>query len=346
MENIVHTFRLSIDWELISLISQIDRFDASWTSIEKREGQSLKQLKSIATVRSVGASTRIEGSKMSNEEVEVLLKEIDITKIEDRDSQEVVGYFETLDLISELYNDLKINENGLKNLHNILLKYSKKDEWHKGDYKQHSNSVEAKLPDGTRQIIFRTTEAGYPTQDAMRFLIDWYKNDIETHPLVKCALFAYDFVSIHPFQDGNGRLSRLISTLLLLKNGYKWIQYVSFEHEIESRKNEYYRVLRNCQAQRPNENATEWVNFFFNALINIQEQLMKKLEFKGVEAKLSPREKSILTFIGNNAGCKSGEIAKKLGIPSPTVKRILPGLIERNLIDRHGTGPGTNYSLK
>ncbi len=346
MENIVHTFRLNIDWELISLISQIDRFDASWTSIEKREGQSLKQLKSIATVRSVGASTRIEGSKMSNEEVEVLLKEIDITKIEDRDSQEVVGYFDTLDLISELYDDIKINESGLKNLHNILLKYSDKDEWHKGDYKQHSNSVEAILPDGTRQIIFRTTEAGFPTQDAMRLLIDWYKKDNKTHPLVKCALFAYDFVSIHPFQDGNGRLSRLISTLLLLKNGYNWIQYVSFEHEIESRKNEYYRVLRNCQAQRPNENATEWVNFFFNALINIQEQLMKKLEFKGVETQLSPREKSILTFIGNNAGCKSGEIAKKLGIPSPTVKRILPELIERNLIDRHGIGPGTNYSLK
>ncbi len=346
MENIVHTFKINIDWRLIGLISQIDRFDASWTSIEKKEGQTLKQLKSIATVRSVGASTRIEGSKMSNEEVEVLLKEIDITKIEDRDSQEVVGYFETLDLISELYNDIKINESGLKNLNNILLKYSKKDEWHKGDYKQHSNAVEAKLPDGTRQIIFKTTEAGFPTQDAMRLLIDWYKNDNETHPLVKCALFVYDFVSIHPFQDGNGRLSRLISTLLLLKNGYKWIQYVSFEHEIESRKKEYYRVLRNCQAQRPNENATEWVDFFFDALRNIQEQLMRKLEFKGVETKLSPREKSILTFIGNNAGCKSGEVSKKLGIPSPTVKRILPELIEKNLIERHGTGPGTNYSLK
>jgi len=346
MENTVHTFKINIDWELISLISQIDRFDASWTSIEKKEGQTLKQLKSIATIRSVGASTRIEGSKMSNEEVEVLLREIDITKIADRDSQEVVGYFETLDLISELYDDITINESGLKNLHNILLKYSKKDEWHKGDYKQHSNAVEAKLPDGSRQIIFRTTEAGIPTQDAMRLLIDWYKNDNETHPLVKCALFAYDFVSIHPFQDGNGRLSRLISTLLLLKNGYKWIQYVSFEHEIESRKKEYYRVLRNCQVLRPNENATEWVRFFFDALRNIQEQLIKKLEFKGVESKLSPREKSILTFIGNNAGCKSGDMAKKLGIPSPTVKRILPELIKKNLIERHGTGPGTNYSLK
>jgi Fic family protein len=153
-------------------------------------------------------------------------------------------------------------------------------------------------------------------------------------------------VSIHPFQDGNGRLSRLISTLLLLKHGYKWIQYVSFEHEIESRKTEYYRALRNCQAKRPNEDATEWIAFFFSALVNIQEQLMKKLETKGVKTKLSPREKSILIFIENHAGCKSGEISKKLGIPSPTVKRILPELIALNLIEKYGNGPGTNYSVK
>mgnify|MGYP006304315863 CR=1 FL=1 len=106
--------------------------------------------------------------------MKVLLKDINISKIVDRDSQEVVGYFETLDLISESFGDISITENSLKNLHNILLKYCKKDEWHKGDYKQHSNAVEAKLPDGTRQIIFQTTEAGFPTQDAMRMLIDWY----------------------------------------------------------------------------------------------------------------------------------------------------------------------------
>ena len=172
MESKVYAFTLKINWELIRQISQIDRFDASWTSIEKKEKQSLKQLKTIATVRSVGASTRIEGSKMSDEEVKVLLSNIDITKIADRDSQEVVGYFETLDMISESYEDIPISESSIKNLHNILLKYSKKDEWHKGDYKQHSNAVEAKLADGTRQIIFQTTEPGFPTQDAMRALID------------------------------------------------------------------------------------------------------------------------------------------------------------------------------
>lgn len=346
MENKVYIFKIDINWDLIGLISKIDRFDASWSSIEKREGQSLKQLKSISTVRSVGASTRIEGSKMSDAEVDVLLKNIDITKLEDRDSQEVVGYFDTLDIITKSYQDINITESSIKNLHNILLKHSKKDSWHKGDYKQHSNAVEANYPDGTKRIIFETTEAGFPTEDAMRSLFKWYKTDKETHPLVKCASFCYEFVSIHPFQDGNGRLSRLIASLLLLKNGYKWIQYVSFEHEIESKKEEYYRVLRNCQSQRPNENITEWISFFFNSLLNIQNQLLQKLESSGLQSQLSPKEKSILTFIGNHSGCKSGDIAKKLDIPNPTVKRILSNLIERNLIEKHGNGPGTNYSLK
>ncbi len=346
MKNRTHTFNIDINWSLIGLISKIDRFDASWSSIEIREGQSLKQLKSIATIRSVGASTRIEGSGMSNEEVEILLRNIDITKLEDRDSQEVVGYFETLDIISESYQDINITESGLKNLHNILLKHSNKDSWHKGEYKQHSNAVEVSYSDGTKRIIFETTEAGFPTEDAIRSLIEWYKSDTETHPLVKCALFSYEFVSIHPFQDGNGRLSRLIATLLLLKNGYKWVQYVSFEHEIESRKDEYYRVLRNCQSQRPNENITDWVTFFFSALLNIQSQLIEKLEVTGMKSQLSPKEKSILIFIGNHSGCKSGEISKKLDIPNPTTKRILTELLKKNLIEKHGNGPGTNYSLK
>ena len=307
MENKVFSFKLNIEWELINLISEIDRFDSQWTAVEHREGQSLKQLKTIATIRSVGASNRIEGNRMTNEEIDVLLKNIDITKLTDRDSQEVVGYFDVLDLISESYEDISITESNIKSLHNLLMKYSTKDEWHKGDYKQHNNAVEATFIDGTRQIIFQTTEAGFATEDAIRRLIDWYNSKTEVHALIKCAAFVYEFLSIHPFQDGNGRLSRLLSTLLLLKNGYKWIQYVSFEHEIESRKSEYYQALRACQAQRPNENITNWINFFMKALRNIQEQLMKKLEQSGIETQLSPREKAILKFIQNYSGLKSSE---------------------------------------
>ena len=248
----------------INLISEIDRFDANWTAIERKEGQSLKELKSIATVRSVGASNRIEGNKMSDEEIDVLLKKIDISKLTDRDSQEVVGYFEVLDLISDSFETINISESHIKSLHNSLMKYSAKDEWHKGNYKLHNNAIEASFPDGSKQIVFQTTEVGFATEDAIRQLIEWYNSEKEVHILIKIAAFVYDFLSVHPFQDGNGRLSRLISSLLLLKNGYKWIQYVSFEHEIENRKNEYYQVLRSCQGQRPNENITLWIQFFLN----------------------------------------------------------------------------------
>jgi len=170
----------------------------------------------------------------------------------------------------------------------------------------------------------------------MRNLIEWYNNENSIHPLVKCTVFTYEFLSIHPFQDGNGRLSRLISSLLLLKNGYKWIQYVSFEHEIESRKYEYYRVLRSCQAQRPNENISDWVNFFFDALKNIQGQLMQKLQVHQVDGEqLLPREKLVVSFIENHPGCKTGDISKGLGLSRMMTIRQLKILIEKNIIEKH-----------
>ena len=346
MNNRVYNFKLNIDWKLINLISEIDRFDANWTAFERKEGQSLKELKSIATVRSVGASNRIEGNKMSDEEVDVLLQEMDITKLTDRDSQEVVGYFEVLDLISESYEGISVTENHIKSLHNSLMKYSAKDQWHKGNYKMHSNAVEASFPDGTRQIIFQTTEAGFATEDAIRQLINWYNSETEVHTLVKVASFVYDFLSVHPFQDGNGRISRLISTLLLLKTGYKWIQYVSFEHEIENRKNEYYQVLRSSQAQRPNEDVTDWIMYFLNCLSNIQSQLIVKLQKSGIETQLSFKGKSIYAIIQNRPNIQSGEISEKLAIPAPTVKRILSELLNKGLIEKQGKGRNVSYTIK
>lgn len=345
MSSSVYNFNLAVDWKLIMSISEIDRFDASWTAIERQEGQSLKALKSIATVRSVGASNRIEGNKMSDEEVDVLLQNLDITTLADRDAQEVVGYFEVLDLISVTYDNIELTESHIKNLHNNLLKYSVKDGWHKGNYKQHGNAVEASFPDGTREIIFQTTEAGFATDDAMRHLLEWYHSDNEIHPLIRVASFVYDFLSIHPFQDGNGRLSRLLSTLLLLKNGYKWIQYVSFEHEIESRKNEYYQVLRSCQTQRPHEDITVWIHFFLDCLRAIQSRLMQKLNESGWDTQLAPKEKSIFAIIQNRPNIQSGEIAMKLDIPLPTVKRILSRLVNKNLIVKQGGGRNVSYTI-
>lgn len=339
----IHTLHLDLDMKLMQELSKIDRFDASWYSIEKREGASLKQLKSIATVRSVGASTRIEGSRMTDDEVAVLIEKLSISKLEERDEQEVVGYFEALDTIVGNYESIVISESQIKNLHKILMQHAEKDVWHRGDYKQVSNAVEAILVDGSKEIVFRTTAPGLATQDAMIQLLDWYNSDKETLPLLKAAVYVYEFLSIHPFQDGNGRLSRLLGSLLLLKNGYSWIQYVSFEHEIESRKSEYYRVLMQAQRNRPGENITEWISFFISCLINIQEQLLLKLEESRIEIPISHRDKRIIFFIQNHAGSGSGEISKKLDIALPTVKKALSNLVAKGIIKKEGRGKSTGY---
>lgn len=341
----IHTFSLSVTMKLINDISRVDRFDASWSPIEKREGQTLKQLKAIATVRSVGASTRIEGSKLSDAEVEVLVEKMDISKLEERDQQEVFGYYETLNTIAESYEDIDINENTVKNLHKNLLKYCDKDTWHRGNYKQQSNAVQATHPDGTIQLIFKTTDPGFATENAMKSLIEWYSNDLETLPVVKIALFIYDFLSIHPFQDGNGRLSRLLTTLLLLKHGYTWIQYISFEHEIEHKKGEYYKVLMRTQKNRPGEQVDDWIKFFLDCLINIQVLLMEKLQSKNKIWALEPKEKLILTFIENHPGSQSGEVSERLNMSLSTVKKILSKMVDNKLIVKYSAGAGTNYEI-
>ena len=283
---------------------------------------------------------------MTDDEVKVLIENLKVSKLEERDQQEVAGYFTTLDIISESFTDIDITEGNIKNLHKSLLNFSTKDEWHKGNYKQHTNRVEATHADGLKHTIFKTTEPGFATEDAMEKLVKWYRSDTQTHPLIRSAIFVYDFLSIHPFQDGNGRVSRLLATLLLLKHGYSWIQYISFEHEIENRKSEYYRELMQCQSKRPGEDVTSWVIFFLDCLKNIQDLLIKKLDAQARADHMSQREKMVYAFIGNHPGSKSGEIAERLNIPLPTTKRILADMVANKYLRRQGVGAGTNYSIE
>ena len=346
MAILINQLVLDLDMALLSKISKIDRFDATWETIIKRDGHSLKQLKSIATVQSVGSSTRIEGSNMTNIEVEALIQNIHISTFEERDQQEVAGYYETLDTITEQFSTIEITENQVMGLHSLLLKYGEKDAWHRGKYKQLSNSVEAKFVDGSKQLLFKTSAPGLQTQDNMIGLFDWYHSDQETLPIIKAAVFVYEFLSIHPFQDGNGRLSRLIGSLLLLKYGYTWLQYISFEQEIENQKSAYYKALIDTQRNRPGENITAWVSFFLSCLSNIQTNLMIKLEQSKTNAEsLNLRERKIVFFIENHPGCRSGEIASKLDLALPTIKKNLSELVGREFIYKEGNGRGTVYFL-
>jgi Fic family protein len=342
MRNKVYNFVMNIDWKLINTISLIDRFDSNWTIIEKKETRSLEQLKINTIIKNIGASARIENHRITDEEVNIRLQKYETNRYESRDTNEITDYFEILNVILKSFDDIPIAGNTLINIHHVL-HYKKKDRWF--IYKLR-NSSENTQQDISKQILSRQANSDFYLTEDVNKLVNWYNSNEEIHSLIKIAVFMYDFLSIYPFHDGNKKLSRLMILLLLLKNGYKWIQYVSIDHEIEIHKNEYYGVLRNCQSNSPNENITEWIFFFLNLLINLQGQLMDALKRSGIETRLSPREKAIIAVISNNPGCKSGEISTKLSIPNPTTKRILAYLLENGFIERYGKGRSTNYSVE
>ncbi len=344
-------FSFSETQNLINKISAIDLFKGKWQALEKRENKYLKELKRIATIESIGSSTRIEGAKLTDEEIEKLLNNIKISKFISRDEQEVIGYYRTLDLIIENYDSITLSENYIQQLHGILLKESKKDQRHLGDYKKISNKVIAKYPDGTERIIFNTTKPHLVNKE-MSELIAWANKQFDNqsiHPLLIIATFVYEFLSIHPFQDGNGRLSRLLTTLLLMKSGYEFIQYISFEHIIEEKKKEYYKALLDGQKNRYKEDEIiyEWILFFLKSIENLIERLETKYKkYSQKKSYLNSRQSEILQIIKKDQPLKVSDIVAKLKKYSiNTIKKDLQYLVAESLIEKIGKGRGTMYLL-
>ena len=345
-------FDFKINQHIIKSISIIDSFKGKWNIVEKKENIYLKELRKIATVESIGSSTRIEGAKLTNDEIKNLLDNLKITKLKTRDQQEVVGYYDVLAIIYESYNKIDLTANYIKQLHQRLLKYSTIDERHRGYYKNLSNKVVANYPDGTQKVIFNTTEP-HLVENEMTDLIDWTNQQlklVEIHPLVVIGLFIYEFLSIHPFQDGNGRLSRLLTILLLLKFDYQFIQYVSFENLIEQKKKTYYEALMAGQKNRYSdiERIDSWILFFlqsFETLILRLEEKYNVLKSKG--GYLNERQKKVKEFIEKNQPIKLSDLAKGLpDISINTLKKDLQYLKTEQIIDSIGKNRGTVYIMK
>ena len=343
------TFPFSKTQLLINRISAIDSFKGKWHTLEKRKSKYLKELKRIATIESSGSSTRIEGATLTDDEIERLLQNLRISQFESRDEQEVIGYYQALELILENYNTIDLTENYIRQLHSILLKESSKDKRHRGEYKKITNKVVAKYPDGTEKVIFNTTEP-HLVDKGMSELISWVNKQFSTndiHPLFIIATFIYEFLSIHPFQDGNGRLSRLLTTLLLIKYDYDFVQYVSFEHIIENKKKKYYQALMSGQKNRysDKENIYEWILFFLTSI----EELISKLEIKYEEysskqSYLNSRQNELVQLVQHSQPLKISDIAARMNNYSiNTLKKDIQYLLSEKQIERIGKGRGTIY---
>lgn len=346
------SFDFKTNQQLINLISYIDSFKGKWNIVEQKENNYLKELRKIATIESIGSSTRIEGAQLTNIEIKELLENMKITKLTTRDQQEVAGYYDVLEIIYESYPDIKISKSYVQQLHQRLLKYSVKDDRHRGNFKNLSNKVVANYPDGTQKVIFNTTEP-HLVESEMNDLIDWINQQLEIneiHPLVIIAMFIYEFLSIHPFQDGNGRLSRLLTNLLLLKSDYQFIQYVSFENLIEQKKKTYYEALMDGQKDRysDSERINIWVLFFLDSIFTLIQRLEQKYEaFKTKGGYLNDRQKRIKEFIEKNQPIKLNDLVQAMSdITIHTLKKDLQYMKTEQIIASIGKNRGTIYSIR
>lgn len=345
-------FDFRVNQEMIRLIAFIDSFKGKWNVLEQKENIYLKELRKIATIESVGSSTRIEGAQLSDTEIKALLNNLAISRLETRDQQEVLGYFEVLELIYDNYSRIELSERYLLQLHQRLLKYSTKDDRHRGGYKNMPNKVVATFPDGTQKVIFNTTEPHLVGKE-MSELIHWTNAQLtleEIHPLVVTGLFIYEFLSIHPFQDGNGRLSRLLANFLLLKRNYHFIQYISFENLIEQNKKVYYEALMDGQKDRgtASERIESWILFFLDSMGTLIQRLEKKYDvFRSKGGYLNDRQKRIKNFIEKEQPIKLGDLARSMpDVSINTLKKDLQYLKTEQIIRSVGKNKGTVYLIR
>lgn len=341
--------RITITPEILKKISKLDEFKGLWQGGLKLSPQILGRLKQSVIITSSGSSTRIEGSQMSDEEVARLLRGLKTTPPQGRDAEEVAGYADLLGRIFDNWKTIKLSENYILQFHQILLNYSDKDQLHKGQYKKSDNIVVAKNERGEKKIIFRPTKP-YLVKKEMDDVMFWMNltlSDNVLHPVLVIGNFIFEFLAIHPFIDGNGRLSRALTNLLLLQNGYSYIPYVSLEEIIEDKKIEYYQALRTTQKKHgtDKEDVSPWIIFMLDTLLEQAYRAKKLMQSEDPHKLLSKNQTKIYNYFVDTNELSVKEIDQLLSnkIPQATIKQSLSRLVKLGLLQRIGAGRGSRY---
>lgn len=335
--------------EILRLISELDEFKGQWRMIRSLSPEKLTSLRKVATIESVGSSTRIEGSKLTDRQVEDLLGRLHVSEFKTRDEQEVAGYAYVMDQVFDAFEQIPITENMIGQLHQDLLRHSTKDERHRGHYKTLPNHVAAFDSDGKELgIVFQTTSP-FDTPREMETLVAWFtkaERERALHPLLLIGSFIVVFLAIHPFQDGNGRLSRVLTTLMLLRASYAHVPYSSLESIIEASKESYYRALRRTQttlnSEKPDWEA--WFIFFLRSLVKQKDSLAKKIALTDSQTQdLHPLAQKIIALLPDHQTLTLSQIVELTQGKPSTVKLRLKELIEKGYLMPKGKGRGAYY---
>jgi Fic family protein len=249
------------------------------------------------------------------------------------------------------WQDIRLTENHIKQLHRDLLVYSEKDARHRGNYKTSSNSVAAFGENGAQIGVVFETATPFDTPRLMTELVTWIQEERgpeRLHPLLLIGLWVVVFLEIHPFEDGNGRLSRVLTTLLLLQAGYAYVPYSSLESVIEQNKEAYYLALRQTQATIRTDapNWQPWLLFFLRSLAEQVRRLNKKVEReKLVLAPLPELSLQIVEFAREHGRVTMGDLIRLSGASRNTLKQHFRALVEQGHLNQHGSGRGVWYEL-
>ncbi|MBU1700601.1 MAG: Fic family protein [Candidatus Eisenbacteria bacterium] len=332
----------------VKIIGEIDEFKGRWAALGNLAPERLSALRRIATIESVGSSTRIEGVKLTDDQIERLLSGVRMTSFQSRDEEEVIGYADLLEMIYESYPEIILTENTILQLHSILLKHSAKDQRHRGAWKTLPNRVEAFDENGHSIGVIFETATPFDTPRLMNELVTWTTKAIrsgEFHVLLIIAVFIVRFLAIHPFQDGNGRLSRALTTLLLLRAGYEYVPYSSLERIVEDNKEEYYKTLRRAQTTLDHDEAQliDWIEFFLLVLLQQKQVLERKIENENLIAPLAPLSEKLLAIVRGYGRITVREATALTGANRNTIKDHLIRLVEAGHLARKGQGRGSWY---
>jgi Fic family protein len=336
--------------EVYSLLSMIDAVKQSWSITGNLQPQIIERLTQSVIITSTGASNRIEGNQLTDDEVEKLYRKPHIQKLKTRDEQEVGGYLESMAFVFSNFTDLPISESMILHLHDQMLRHSSKDERHRGLYKFGSNRVQATDQSGNiLGIIFDPTPP-HLVEKETRELIEWYqwaKEEGKKHPLILVANCIFEYLAIHPFQDGNGRASRLLTNLMLLQQGYQFISVVSHEKLVEERKADYYLALNKTRKtwKSGQEDISEWLLFFLNVLHKQAGLALDILQRDDRESLLSQNQQSILDWIRSRKESvfTRGDLIVAFDPPARTIEASVKRLLEHKFIERIGAGRATRY---
>jgi Fic family protein len=347
----LHTASLRITPAILSLVAEIDEFKGAWRAIGRIAPERLAGLRRVATIERIGSSTRIEGARLGDREVEALLAHVRSGPLATRDEQEVAGYAEVMETILDAHASLPPTEDHIRRLHRDLLSHSPRDERQRGSYKTRPNPLQAFDVDGTSLGVVFETASPLDTPPRMAELIEWVaarERDKALHPLLVTAIFVVVFLEIHPFQDGNGPLARILATLMLLRAGYAYVPYSSLESVIEQSRDEYDLSLRRTQRtiRSAEPDWTPWLEYFLRALQSQKQRLERKMDRERVMLADLPALSVLILEIGREHGRVTvAAAARASGKSRHTVKDHLKSLVAQGHLALHGAGRGAWYGL-